>query len=142
MAGISIRDIGASAKKYVERASIAGKDYETGVKGAGQKYQEGVANAGQSWKDGITAAMNRDAYSKGVQAGAAEKYVERAVKLGASRYGPGVTAAGPEWQKNMGPMFDAMRTLDLPPKRERGNPNNMQRANAVAAALHAKRVGR
>lgn len=142
MASFTVKEAAAAAKKYVDRASIAGKDYETGVKNAGQKWQEGVQNAGESWKNGINNAVARDAYSKAVASTGPDKYVDRAVKLGATRYGPGVTAAGPEWQKNTQPYLDTIRNLDAPPKRERGNPNNMQRASIVAAALHAKRVGR
>ena len=61
-------------------------------------------------------------------------------RFGSQRFATGVQASEAEYAKGSAPYLDALKGLELPPKRPRGQ--NAGRANAVADRLHQMRVGR
>lgn len=138
--GIAVRDSAAAAKRFADRAQGAVKEYTDGVKTAGSRWKDGAVANKDNYTNGVQAAITRGAYEAGINEAGASKYQDRASTTGAQRFGPGAAAAAPEWQKKTQPYLDTLRGLDLPPKRERGNPANMARAQAVVQALRAKKV--
>lgn len=138
---LKVKDAAASAQKFVARAQAAGGDYTKGVTNAGDAWQANSAASKDSYAAGVQAAIGRDAYTKGIQKSGAAKYVSRASGVGSARYPQGVAGAGPNWQSATQPYLDTLSALSLPPKRPRGDPGNIARVAAVAAALRAKKLG-
>lgn len=138
---IRIKDAGTLAKKFVQRASAAGGDYTDGVKNAGGDWETNTKAAEDNYKQGVAAAANRGAFGKGVAAAGAGKYVQRASTLGSQRYPTGIAAAEGEWAKGTQPFLQTLASMNLPPRRPKGDPGNQERANAVARALRAQKVG-
>lgn len=139
---IRIKDTGALAKKFVQRASAAGGEYTEGVKQAGSDWEGATRASEENYKVGVTQAANDGRFGRGVAAAGAAKYVNRASTLGAQRYPSGVAAAEGEWAKNTQPHLDAMKSMELPPRRPKGDPANMTRAQAVAARNRAIKLGK
>ena len=137
---IRIRDTGSLAKKFVTRAGAATKDYEEGVKQAGADWEKGARDGAENYRIGVTQAASEGRFERGVAAAGSAKFVARASTLGAQRFGPGVQAAEGEWAKGAAPYLDALKGMELPPRRPRGQ--NAERANAVAQRLHQMRVGK
>lgn len=139
---IRIKDTGTLAKKFVQRASAAGQDYAEGVKVAGQEWETNTKAAEENYKAGVVEAAAQGRFGRGVAAAGATKYVDRATKLGVQRYPSGVAAAEGEWARNVQPHLDAMKSLELPPRRPKGDAGNMQRAQIVAAKNRAIRLAK
>jgi hypothetical protein len=139
---IRIKDTGSLAKKFVQRASAAAGDYKDGVTAAGGDWETNTKASEDNYSAGVQAAIGDKRFGKGVAAAGAAKYVNRASTLGAQRYPSGVGAAEGDWSKGAQPYLDALKGMDLPPRRPKGDPGNQARANAVAVKLRAMKVGK
>lgn len=138
---IKVKDAATAAAKFVSRAQNAAPDYTKGVTGAGTTWQAHSAAAGDAWGAGVQAAVANQRYTKGVTRVGGGKWEAAATTKGAQRYPQGVAMAGPAWQANTGPYLDTIASLNLPPRRPKGDPANFQRAQMVADALRKKKVG-
>jgi hypothetical protein len=139
---IRIKDVGQLAKKFVRNAGAASGDYKDGVEAAAQDWATNTAASGDNYSAGVQQAVADKRFEKGVSEAGAEKFRRNASTKGAQRYAPGVAAAEGDWARGAGPALDVLRNLNLPPRRPKGDPGNQARANAVAAALRAHKVGR
>jgi hypothetical protein len=137
---IRVKDTGAVAAKFRTRASAAATDYEVGVRAAAGDWETNTAAAESNFEQGVQDAIGRKAFGKGVR-GSGGKYVKNATELGKQRYPTGVANAEQAYAAGVGPFLDALKGMQLPPRGPKGSPQNMSRANAVAAALRAKKVG-
>lgn len=139
---IRIKDTGTLAKKFVQRAGQAGGDYKTGVEQSGADWETKTKAGAGNWADGVNQAIADKRFERGVSDAGAAKFVTRATTLGAQRYPTGVAAAEGDWAKGAQPYLDALKGMDLPLRRPKGDPANQQRANAVAMRLRAIKVGK
>lgn len=139
---IRIKDAGALAKKFVQRASAAAGDYKDGVSAAGADWETNTKMAEDNFAAGVQQAITDKRFGKGVAAAGAAKFVNRASTLGAQRFPSGVAAAEQAWSQNTQPFLQTLGSLSLPPRGPKGDPRNMARSNAVAAALRAQAVGK
>jgi hypothetical protein len=137
---IRIKDTGSIAKKFVQRAGVAGGDYSDGVRSAGGDWEANTKASEDNYKQSVTQAANEGRFGKGVAAAGAAKYVDRASSLGAQRYPTGVAASEGAYAKGVGPHLDMMKSLDLPPRRPKGQ--NAERANIVAQANRKLKLGK
>lgn len=139
---IRIKDTGSLAKKFVRNASAAAGDYKSGVEAAGQDWATNTAAAEDNYAAGVQAAIGDKRFGRGVANAGSQKFVLRASTLGAQRYPTGVGAAEGDWAKGAQPSLDMLKSLNLPPRRPKGDPGNQARANAVAMALRSLKVGK
>jgi hypothetical protein len=137
-----IRDTATIAQKFVQRAQAAAGDYKTGVEAAGQDWQTNTERSGDNYAAGVQQAIGDKRFERGVSAAGAGKFVTRASTLGAQRFPTGVGASQNEYAKGAGPYLDALKSMELPPRRPKGDPGNQARAQAVASKLRALKVGR
>lgn len=139
---IRVKDIGAASKKFVQRASAATPDYTEGVKSAGADWEQNTRAGADNYKAAVVQAASEGRFEKGVSQAGAQKYQQRAQTLGSQRYGPGVQASESEYARNTAPYLQTIASMTLPPRRPKGDPGNMQRSQAVAAALRAQKLGK
>lgn len=140
LGAIRIKDTGSLAKKFVQRAGAAQADYKDGVAASGADWEAGARAGADNYKLAVVEAANQGRFEKGIAAAGAAKFTARATTLGAQRFASGVQAAEQEWAKGTAPFLDALKGLELPPRRPRGQ--NAARADAVAQRLHQMRVGK
>lgn len=139
---IRVKDIGSLAKKFTRNAGAAAGDYTEGVKSAGADWQANTAASADNFAAGVQAAISDNRFARGVAAAGSAKYTQRASTLGAQRYPTGVAAAEGDWAKGAQPYLQTIAGLVLPPRRPKGDPGNAARAQAVASALRAQKVGK
>jgi hypothetical protein len=139
---IRVKDAGSLAQKFATRAAAAAPDYTSGVKDAGGDWETNTKASEDNYAAGVTQAIGDKRFGKGVAAAGAAKYVNRAGTLGAQRYPSGVQASQGEWAQKTQPYLQVISSLNLPPRRPKGDPANAARAQAVASALRAAKVGR
>lgn len=136
-----VKDIGRSARKFVERASVAVEEYKYGVSNPKRPWKEATLAAVDVHKTAMQAALARDAFGKGVTKTPADKQSSRAAGKGADRYPSGVAGAEEDWRKGWDPYGAVLRGLTLGPRGPRGSEQNRKRSTDVQVALHRKRIG-
>lgn len=137
---MKVKDTGSVAAKFKTRASAASQDYAAGVAGAGADWESNTAASEGNYEQGVQEAIGRKAFGKGVR-GSAGKFVQNAQALGAQRYPTGIAQAQDAYARGVGPFLDTLKGMNLPPRGPKGSAQNQARANAVATALRAKKVG-
>ena len=121
--------------------------WNTRAQGAGQNYQDGINNPKNSptaqaiaqapvWLEGVTTA-GVNGYKKGLERSGDTKWKTNSLGKGKDRFPGGISQAQPAYQARMGQVLNVISGVTLPQKLPRGNPSNMARATAVAAALAA-----
>jgi hypothetical protein len=137
---IKVKDAATSAAKFAQRGAAAVSDYAAGVQGAGQDWQTNAAAAEETFAAGIQDAISRRAFSKGVSKAGGEKYSRKASTVGAQRFPQGVRDAQNDWATNTQPYLDTIRSVQLPPRRPKGDPANFARVQAVGEALRRRKL--
>jgi hypothetical protein len=137
---IQIKSPDVIAKKYAARGAAAGADYSAGVQAPRQDWAQATEAASNTWGAGVQQAISSGAFSKGVAKAGTPKWQRKASGVGATRYGPGVQAAVSDYAAGVAPYLDVLRNLSLPARAPKGDPGNINRVAAVAAALRAKKV--
>jgi len=137
---LRVRSAQAAADAFVTGANGAQKAYTDGVASAGQAWHDGASAAGDNWSQGTQAAIAEGRYAKGVNKAGAQRYVDKATKVGAGRYSTGAAAAKADYQTGVQPFLDVIAAQNLPPRRPKGDPGNIQRVAQLAQALRQKRL--
>lgn len=138
---LKVRPLATAVKNFTDRGAAAGGLYQTSVQGAGPLWQANSAAANGTWKDGVAAAAGRDAYAHGITQAGPGKYQDKASTIGAQRYPDGIRKGATYYSTAVAPYLDVLSNLNLPPRRIKGDPSNIQRVAAVNQALRAKKVG-
>jgi hypothetical protein len=137
---VSVKDVTASAQKFVQRAQAAGPAYSAGVANAGTKWANNTKASAQTYALGVQDAVANGRYAAGINTGATNKYQTRASGVGAQRYPQGVAGAQESWASSTQPYLQTIANLNLPPRQPKGSAANYQRVQAVGDALRAKKL--
>lgn len=130
---IVVKDPGASATKWSQRASAAAQSYTQGV-ASSTKDQAGLAAAAAPlWAAAVAAAAQSGTFAKKVIKAGTQAWQAGVASKGATRYGPGVNAATSKYQTAVTPFFAAIASVVLPAKGVKGS--NIGRVDAVDQAL-------
>lgn len=138
---MKVKPADQSAAKWAQRASAAGQAYTDGVKNPKTDWATATSNAADNWGQGVSAAVADGRFAKGVTAAGTAAWATGATNKGANRYGPGVQGAQQKYASGSSKYIQVLNSLQLPPRRPKGDPANQQRAQVVAAALRAAKLG-
>ena len=125
----------AGADKWQRRASAASADYASGVQQPRTPWAQAVQDAVPAWEAGVQQAVAQGSYGRAATSEAQANWSQRAQTLGQQRYAPGINASKQRYEKGFAPYRQVIESTTLPPRGRRGDPNNMQRAVAMAGAL-------
>lgn len=131
----------ASAKKFVDRASVAGADYVDGVKNSGKSWSAAAKAAAGIYKSQVTKAANEGRYEKGIDKSSDAAHLKGVVTVGEARFGEGVAAAATKYATNSASFDTARSAAASMPRGAKGSPENLARVGAVVKALRAQKVG-
>lgn len=137
----AIKSAGEIARKWADVTPRRDADYKAGVQTPMKDWATEAAAAEERYNSGVQDAIGRGAFAKGVHNAGSEKWKKGALEKGVNRWGPGVRVAQPDYEKGFAPYRDTIEQTSLPPRRRTGDPANIERVAAIAAALHAKKVG-
>jgi len=135
-----VKAIGQAADKWKRRATVAGPDYEAGVKAPRVPQADAAAAANDQWKAGVQQAVARDGFVKGVRLAGNEKWTRGALEKGTTRFPQGVQVAEPLYQAGAAKFFDVIQRTQLPPRGPTGDPRNFERVRVMGAALRAAKT--
>ena len=139
---IVVKSAGEVATKWRTRAAAAGADYTKGVQGAGQAWEAGARAGAANYRDAVTQAAGEGRYERGIGQAGAARYLKKAVDVGSVRYGPGVNAAEGDMAAGIGPVLQTIASIELPARRPKGDPSNINRSAAIGIRLHAMKIGK
>lgn len=132
-----IKPLNEISAKWSRVAPTRQEDYQKGVASPRVPWDTAAANADAAWKQGTTAAVAAGRYVAGVRAAGNAKWQRKASELGPSRFATGTQAATPDYEKGFGPFRQVIESTTLPPRRQKGDPGNIERVRTMAAALAA-----
>jgi len=137
---LKLRPLEKIVEKWRGRASAAGPDYAEGIASPKVPWSAAATAAKEAWRQGITDAAGRDAYAKGVAKAGDAKWLKKASELGARRFPEGVSAAVDDYKGGFSPFYDTLTKIELPPRRARGDPANVERVKTIMQALRQKKL--
>ena len=125
------------ARKWIERASVAGAEYEAGVSAPRVAWDTAAAAANAIYVAEVTRAAQAGAFEAGVRAAGNAKWQARAKALGPGRFAEGIRVAEADYRQRFGSIRAAIEGTTLPAKGPKGSPQNVQRFQAMRDALIA-----
>ena len=133
------------ARKWIDRASVAGAEYEAGVRAPRTAWGAAAVAAGAIYRQAVTAAAAEGRFESGVQAAGDAKWQSRSIALGPMRFAQGVQVAEQDYRQKYGQIRSAVEGVTLPAKGPKGSPANVARfqvmRDALIAAGRAQRGG-
>jgi len=138
---MQVKDAATVAKKWAARAGAAGGDYAAGVNAPRVDWAQATAAAASAWAQGTAMAATSGSFATGVSKAGTDKWKRKATGVGAQRYTGGVAAAQTDFQTAIGPVLQAIASVNLPPRAPKGDPANLQRVAAIDTALRKLKTG-
>lgn len=136
---MKVKDIGASATKWTNRAQAAAQDYVNGVNGA-QQAEPAIA-AVSTWQAAVQSPTAAKMFTTGLQKSGDAGWANGVKTKGATRYPQGVQGAAGKWQSGFSPYASTLASLNLPPRGVRRSAQNMARVQAVVQAMANVKTG-
>lgn len=133
----AVKPVDRVVRKWIERARVAGPEYEAGVSAPRVAWDAAAAAAEGVWKDAITRAAAEGRFGAGVKAAGAQKWQTRAKTKGPGRFAEGVAVAEPDFRAGWSPIRQAIEATQLPARAPKGTPGQVQRFQAMRDALIA-----
>jgi len=138
----AIKTLDAIATKWATVTPQRAADFEAGIKNPKKDWAGQTIAAEEAYETGIQEAITNKSFARGVREAGTQKWQDKTIKVGVARWGPGVRGAQAAYQDGFAPYHDAIARTTLPPRYGRGDPRNIDRVAALAAALHNTRISR
>jgi hypothetical protein len=110
------------ARKWIERASVAGPEYELGVSAPKVPWDAATAAAAPIYASETTRAISEGRFAAGVRAAGNAKWQNRARALGPGRFAEGGRVAEPGFRARFGQIRSAIEGITLGAKGPKGSP--------------------
>lgn len=128
------------ARKWADVTPRRDADYKSGVSAPMKDWASETSAAEERYESGVRDAIGRKAFGAGVEKAGTSKWKKGALEKGVNRWGPGVRVAQSDFEVGFRPYRDTIEATTLPPRRRTGDPANIERVAALAAALHDRKV--
>lgn len=126
--------------KWKRVASGAAGEYEEGVRNPRADWATEAAKAEGAYEAGIRASITRKAFGKGIKSAGTAKWQHGALAKGPGRFSEGVALAEDAYEKGFAPYRAVIERTVLPDRGAKGDPKNIARVAAIAAALHDEKI--
>jgi len=137
-----VRPVAELAEKWQTVTPGREPYYRRGIEAPKEDWSEETQAASPAWKAGVQEAIAKDFFAKGVAKAGTETWKKETLRKGVEqrRWATEVAVAGPNYQAKFAPYAEVINTVTLPPRGPKGDPRNIDRVAAIAAALHAKKL--
>jgi len=126
--------------KWAEVTPARASYYEKYATVAGAEWEAKASAAAATYKSAVTAPDIDKRFQMGVKNAGAAKFERKVKEVGVGRFGPGVTAAKPDYDAKFAPYLAEIAAIEVPDRKPRGDPANLDRVKAIATALNKKRL--
>lgn len=128
--------------KWQRRTATATQEYSEGVENPRVPWAASTIAAAANQAAGVQAAIAEKRFEKGVAKAGDSKWKAKATTKGARNFAPGVQDAQPDYETGFAPYAAVINAVTLPPRFPTGDPRNIARVTAIAAALRTKKLGK
>jgi len=135
-----VKSLEAIRAKYARVTPQRAEDYAAGVAAPKRDWADATKGAEKAYVAGVQAAIQRNAFSKGVDAAGTARWQNRAGTVGVERWGPGVLAGVDAYERGFAPYREAIQAVRLPARFPAGDPRNYERVKAIGDALRKKKL--
>jgi len=132
-----VRGIKQIGEKFARVVAQRGPDYQAGIENPRRDQATAAAAAEPLYEAGVTAGMAEKRFGKGVRKAGSAKWQRGAREKGVARWPAGVAAAQPDYEAGFEPFRSALERTELPPKRAKRDPANIQRVQKVVDTMIA-----
>lgn len=132
-------EVRAGGEKWKARASQARGDYLRGVERPRRSWEEATSESQEAWQSGIQEAIAQNRFATGVRRTGNAGYLEGVRSVGPQRFVEGVQRSGDAYDRGFRPFAETIRSITLPPRGRRGDPQNLERVRIIAEALNQRR---
>jgi len=136
-----VKPLSSIADKWSTRAQGASQAYKDGVSASTDWAGATAASAG-NWQAGVTAAAADGRFEKGVTAAGNTAWQSGAINKGAGRYGPGVSVSKDKFTAGFQKFAQALSNFTLPGRFPKGDPQNVNRVQAVVTLMRNTKLGK
>lgn len=137
-----IKSMADISEKWARVTPQRGTDYEAGIRNPRDPWAAATQAAAANYAGGVQAAVAGGRFQKGVAAAGDQKWQQNALAKGPGRFAEGVALAQPDYEQGFAPFAQVIQSTNLPPRRPKGDPTNIQRVAVMAQAMRAKAVGK
>lgn len=139
---VAIKSVAQIAEKWRRVTPQRSEDFAQGVQNPRKDWKGQTLAAAANYAAAIQQAITGKRYDAGVNKAGTEKWQRKTLQKGVNRWAEGVNLAADDYQTGFAKYRDVIARLDLPPRYPTGDPRNIQRVAAIAAALNkAKTAG-
>lgn len=138
---MEIMSLAKITEKWNRRVSIAGPEFEDGVKNPRADWETQTLAAVDAWAAAMQEAIRLGTYAKGVRDAGTKKWQDRTLSLGVERWPSGVAAAVDDYRDGFAPYHAALERLTLPPRFARGDTRNYERVKQIGITLRKIKLG-
>lgn len=128
---LAVKDVGKSAEKYARRAGNAEQELKEGIEQSTKSWSANTKAAEGAYEAGVKEAISKKRFGRGVSRAGDAAQKDGALTKGVGRYREGVLAGVSKWAAGVAPHMQALASANLTPRRERGNPANIDRVKQV-----------
>ena len=137
---IITKSIDQAAKRFVDITSSRGAEYQSGVEST-PKDQAALAIAAiPTLRAAVSAASYANKVAAGLRRAGQAKWRRKSISVGVARFGPGGSASVDDYRSGFAPYLQTIQSIELPPRRVRGDVSNVDRVRIIAQELAAKRL--
>lgn len=137
----AIKPTARVAEKWSRVTPQRTEDYRDGVESPRVDWATAAANAEDQYSAGVQAAIAQKRFGSGIKAAGTTKWKEKSLQKGPSRFAEGVSLGAADYEKGFSKFRDVIERTTLPPRGPKGDPRNVERVRAMAAALRAAKTG-
>jgi len=135
-----MKDPSKVAAKWARVTAISGPSYQEGIENPRRSWKAGAQAANANFKAAVQAAVANDSFKKGVDRSSDQAWADGAINKGVSRYGAGTALAEGKYEQGFAPFAQVIMSTNLPDRKPKGDPANINRVATMAKALHDKKV--
>jgi len=138
---IKIRPVENLKEKFVKRVSVAGPDYEAGVKQPLRVWLDEFRNASDAIAEGLRQVAETKRFLTGAERKGQGGWSNPTVRKGPPRWRDETPKSGDSYKEGFKPFHEVLSSLVLEKKRPKGDPANVDaRVKPIATNLHDKKL--
>lgn len=132
----AIKDTARIASKWSLVAGRSSDAYLEGVENPRVDWKQATLAANGNWEASTQRAITQKSFRSGVDRSSTNLWQEGAINKGVSRYSAGVLLGQANYERGFAPFAAVIRATNLPERKPKGDPANIQRVSIMAKALH------
>lgn len=132
----AIKDTARIATKWSLVAGRSADAYQEGVENPRSDWKQATLASNNNWEQATQRAITQKSFRAGVDRSSTDAWQAGAINKGVSRYSAGVALGQANYERGFAPYAAIIRGTNLPDRKPKGDPANIQRVSLMAAALH------